>query len=88
MVSVSYLSTFYPVLNKTQSNPKIPLTLTPGHMHEKGFIHGDLKPLNIMRVAAKMKLIDLDSACEHRTGTSHPSLFQPIGLLTTHCRTH
>ena len=37
-------------------------------MHENGFIHGDLKPLNIMRVAAKMKLIDLDSACEHLTG--------------------
>ena len=34
-----------------------------GHMHEKGFIHGDLKPLNIMRMAAKFKLIDFDSAC-------------------------
>ena len=44
------------------------------HMHEKGFIHGDLKPLNIMRVAAKMKLIDLDSACECTSGKT------PAGL--------
>ena len=43
-------------------------------MHEKGFIHGDLKPLNIMRVAAKMKLIDLDSACECITGQTFAGL--------------
>jgi serine/threonine protein kinase len=30
------------------------------HMHDKGFIHGDLKPKNIMRIGANIKLIDLD----------------------------
>ena len=50
-------------------------------MHEKGFIHGDLKPLNIMRVAAKMKLIDLDSACEHVSGTTYAGLKYSSGFI-------
>ena len=32
------------------------------HMHAKGVLHGDLKPLNVMRVAGKWKLIDFDAA--------------------------
>jgi serine/threonine protein kinase len=31
------------------------------HMHSFGLIHGDLKPLNIVRVGAHWKLIDLDA---------------------------
>jgi len=33
-----------------------------GDVHGKGLVHGDLKPLNIMRVGAQIKLIDLDAA--------------------------
>ena len=67
-------------------------------MHEKGFIHGDLKPLNIMRSAAKMKLIDLDSACEHRSGiistpiitlsSYHQHIYHPIITLSLLCHQH
>jgi hypothetical protein len=32
------------------------------HIHSKGFIHGDLKPQNVVRVGQKIKLIDFDSA--------------------------
>ena len=52
-----------------------------GHMHDKGFIHGDLKPLNIMRVAAKMKLIDLDSACECTSGSTFAGLKYSSGFI-------
>lgn len=31
------------------------------HLHSKGFIHGDLKPLNICRVDTDWKLIDFDA---------------------------
>jgi Leucine-rich repeat (LRR) protein len=31
------------------------------HMHKKGFIHGDVKPLNCMRMDGRLKLIDLDA---------------------------
>ena len=50
-------------------------------MHEKGFIHGDLKPLNIMRVAAKMKLIDLDRACECISGQTFAGLKYSSGFV-------
>ena len=33
------------------------------HMHEKGVLHADLKPLNIVRTGGQWKLIDLDAAC-------------------------
>jgi serine/threonine protein kinase len=32
------------------------------HMHQKGVMHGDVKPLNIMRCDGRIKLIDLDSS--------------------------
>ena len=34
------------------------------HMHRKGVVHSDLKPMNIMRTGATWQLIDLDAACE------------------------
>ena len=34
------------------------------YMHDKGVLHADLKPLNIVRTGAQWKLIDLDAACE------------------------
>ena len=34
------------------------------HMHEKGVLHADLKPLNIVRTEGQWTLIDLDAACE------------------------
>ena len=32
-------------------------------MHSKGFLHGDIKPLNIVRIDSAWKLIDLDASC-------------------------
>ena len=32
-------------------------------MHEKGILHADIKPLNIMRIDNRLLLIDLDAAC-------------------------
>jgi serine/threonine protein kinase len=40
------------------------------HMHSKGFIHGDLKPKNIMRANDKLLLIDLDASAEIHIGFS------------------
>lgn len=34
-----------------------------GHLHSKGRIHCDLKPLNVVRQGAEIKLIDLDASC-------------------------
>ena len=40
------------------------------HMHEKGLVHGDIKPRNIVRVVDQWKLIDMDAAA---------SIGDPIG---------
>ena len=40
------------------------IVLCVSHMHEKGYIHGDIKPLNIVRVGAEWKLLDLDATCQ------------------------
>ena len=40
------------------------LTRCVQYMHGPGVLHADLKPLNIVRVGAQWKLIDLDAACE------------------------
>jgi eukaryotic-like serine/threonine-protein kinase len=37
------------------------------HMHERGFVHADMKPNNIMVVGGKAKIIDLGQSC--RIGT-------------------
>ena len=33
------------------------------HMHSKGVLHADLKPLNIVRMVGQWKVIDLDASC-------------------------
>ena len=37
------------------------------HLHDKGIIHGDIKPLNIVRMGGGFKLIDLDASCNFRS---------------------
>jgi hypothetical protein len=34
------------------------------HLHSKGIIHADIKPLNIIRDGTKWKLIDFDASCK------------------------
>lgn len=41
------------------------LTNALAHMHSKGYIHGDFKPMNIVRSDGKLKLIDLDGAANY-----------------------
>ena len=38
------------------------------HLHERGVLHGDLKPLNVVRVGHQWKLIDLDAASQLGSG--------------------
>ena len=33
------------------------------HLHSNGLLHGDVKPLNIVRMGTRWKLIDLDATC-------------------------
>eukprot|EP01037_Dinobryon_pediforme_P047065 gene47065-60862_t len=33
------------------------------HLHINGLLHGDVKPLNIVRMGTRWKLIDLDATC-------------------------
>jgi serine/threonine protein kinase len=39
-----------------------------GHMHSKGLIHGDVKPLNIMRMGTRFLMIDLDATVSCKNG--------------------
>jgi len=38
------------------------------HLHSNGLVHGDIKPLNIVRVNGKYKLIDLDASVSYSKG--------------------
>ena len=49
-------------------------------VHSKGLLHGDVKPLNIVRMGAQWKLIDLDAAChinEEAAGGNTSTAFMP-----------
>jgi hypothetical protein len=48
----------------------IELATALDHLHTNGVIHGDIKPLNIMRVGNTIKLIDLDAAAVINEGYS------------------
>jgi len=53
------------------------------HMHSKGRIHGDLKPLNVVRVGEYVKLIDLDASAlmsEH-AASKWSSAYLPTELI-------
>lgn len=60
------------------------------HMHSRKLIHGDLKPMNIMRAAGKMILIDLDASTRFTTdpneeptyaGSKFSSAYSPPELI-------
>ena len=51
------------------------------HLHQRGVLHGDVKPLNIVRTSTRVyKLIDLDAAARislDRAGRKYSSAFVP-----------
>eukprot|EP01030_Chromulinospumella_sphaerica_P034344 gene34344-biopygen9953 len=50
------------------------------HVHSKGIIHADLKPLNLVRVGGDWRLIDFDAACHigrDHTGLKSSTAFCP-----------
>ena len=59
-----------------------------GHMHEQGFVHGDIKPRNVVRVGESWKLIDLDASVKigveigrkYSTGYAPPEFIQQLVL--------
>lgn len=58
------------------------------HIHSKGFIHGDLKPLNLVRVDADWKLIDFDASArigiDEMGGKFSSAYCPPEALLYVH----
>jgi serine/threonine protein kinase len=50
------------------------------YTHMLGMIHGDIKPLNIVRLGERWKLIDLDAACELRSGAKAAAKFSSAYL--------
>ena len=61
------------------------ILLAVDHMHGKGFIHGDLKPPNVMMVGRVLKLIDLDASASladgQYSGAKYSTLYSPPELL-------
>ena len=43
-----------------------------GHLHDRGLLHGDIKPLNCVRIDNQWKLIDLDAVCVLPSPPSSP----------------
>ncbi len=42
----------------------VQLMQAAAHMHSKGYIHGDIKPLNAVRIDGRMIFIDLDATAK------------------------
>jgi serine/threonine protein kinase len=53
------------------------------HIHQKGIVHGDCKPLNCLRIGEKWMLIDLDAAVPlgGKVGAKYSSAFVPPELV-------
>ena len=56
------------------------------HMHAKGYLHADIKPLNILRVDGVMKLIDLDASVPFKdnegiAGLKYSSAYVPPEMI-------
>ena len=45
------------------------LVTAAGHLHEQGLVHGDIKPLNVMRIQGDFRLIDLDACVSYMDDT-------------------
>ena len=45
------------------------------HLHRKGIVHGDFKPLNAVRVNGHWKLIDLDASAKFRKSSLRAACF-------------
>ncbi len=50
------------------------------YMHANDLMHGDVKPLNIVRVDGFFKLIDLDAACSLKNGAKYAAKFSSAYL--------
>lgn len=57
------------------------------HVHSKGMIHGDIKPLNIVRESGRIKLLDLDACVSFQNkdfcGAKYSSAYLPPEMV--HC---
>lgn len=52
------------------------------HLHEQGLVHGDLKPLNVVRVNGSWKLIDFDAAANFK---ATPAQFAAAKFSSAYC---
>jgi serine/threonine protein kinase len=54
------------------------------HIHSRGYIHGDIKPLNIIRIEDSIRLIDLDASAQidvDLAGAKYSSAYLPPEMI-------